>query len=417
MENIVSIEELRNVETLEWDDFVAKYLPVLEARDARKTGDAGDDGILDGIDPDAVRKALEADPDDSPFVKMVRRDAENAEDAGDTPDEDYFLVNRETGKLELHFDKATYQALGDDVKRTIKSHFLWGRQAGCWISRCKEPNLYGAKRVAKELGLTDAGRSGERLSFAEQMARKARRAERRAERFDARSEAAEKRGEALQKPINDMRGDIAFFTQPNINTSGGRAFTRRREKMFAAFDRGFEELRKSAWWRERADVARATASQKELRDKGFVGRRIAERESDIRKLRRSIEEYEAILDAIEKGETPRDRHGWEVKMSAERCNKQLEIWLDRLEAKLDELGFYQGCMDALGGVQFSRANLKTGDLLIIGRWKEPVRFLRGGPKNFTYKFTLPHMKYADGSPMEGKAAYEEITRRVNREEE
>jgi hypothetical protein len=67
--------------------------------------------------------------------------------------QDYFIVNKETGKLELHFDKATYQALDDDAKAEIKSNFLWGRRSGCWISRCKEPNLYHAKRVAQKFRL------------------------------------------------------------------------------------------------------------------------------------------------------------------------------------------------------------------------------------------------------------------------
>lgn len=347
-----------------------------------------------------------------PIDEEARRKYTMGEDDAQETTDDYFIVNQETGKLELHFDKATYQALSEDAKRTIKSHFLWGRRSGCWISRCKEPNLYGARRVAQELGLTDAGKTGERLSFAEQMERKAERAERRAERYDARSEAAEKRGQVLQKPINDMHGDIAFFTQPNINTSGGRAFTRRREKMFAAFERGFEEFRKSAYWQERAETARRTAGQAELKDKGFIGRRIAERESDIRKLRKSIEEYESFIPALEKGETPRDHYGWEVRLSLEQVQGQIELWLDRLEVKLDELGFYQECMNSLGGVTFSKANLNKGDLLYINRCKEPVRFLRGGPKNFTYEFTLPHMKYANGDPMQGQAAYAEIRGRA-----
>lgn len=331
----------------------------------------------------------------------------------DTPD-DYYIRNQETGKLELHFAKETYAALDEDAKKRVKSAFLWGRRSGCWISRCKEPNLWDAERVAKSLGLTDAGKSGERLSYAEQMERKAERAERRADRYEAHSEAAHKRGEALQKPINDMRGDTAFFTQPNINTSAGRAFTRRREKMFAAFDRGFEEFRKSAYWQDRARIARTTAQGKQLQDKGFVMRRIKERESDIRKLRKSIEEYENFIPAIENGETPRDHNGWEVKITRERTEKQIEIWLDRLEAKLDELGFYQDCLDQLGGVTFSRDNLHKGDLLIISRYREPVRFFRGGPKNFTFEFIQPHMRYANGEQMQGQAAYAEIDRLVKR---
>ena len=167
----------------------------------------------------------------------------------------YYILNMETGKLELHFEKEVYQALTYEQKKEIKSNFLWGRRSGCWISRAKEPNLYYAKRTAAALGLADAGREGERLSFAEQMERKAEKAERRADRYENRADAAERRGEALQAPLNKMHGDIAFFTQPNISTSAGRAFTRRRNRMFEAFDKGFEEFRKSAYWQGRAKRA------------------------------------------------------------------------------------------------------------------------------------------------------------------
>ena len=51
----------------------------------------------------------------------------------------YYIHNRETGKLELHFDKPEYDALTDEQRSEIKSAFLWGRRSGCWISRAKEP--------------------------------------------------------------------------------------------------------------------------------------------------------------------------------------------------------------------------------------------------------------------------------------
>ena len=92
--------------------------------------------------------------------------------------ENYFILNKETGKLELHFEKSTYAALTDAQKSEIKSNFLWGRRSGCWISRAKEPNLYYARKGAESIGLEDAGTEGERLSFAEQQARKQERAER-----------------------------------------------------------------------------------------------------------------------------------------------------------------------------------------------------------------------------------------------
>ena len=308
--------------------------------------------------------------------------------------ENYYVVNLETGKLELHFEKETYQALTEDQKKEIKSNFLWGRNSGCWISRAKEPNLTWARRVAVSLGLEDAGKEGERLSFAEQMERKAERAERRADRYENRADAAERKGEALQAPINEMHGDIAFFTQPNINTSAGRAFTNRRNKMFAAFERGFDEFRKSAYWSDRAKTARATAAQKELKDKAFVSRRIKERESDIRKMKKGIEEQERVISRIESGETVTNWRGEPVQIEAARSN--LEYWLDRLEVKLDELGFYQDCLAELGGVSFSRENIKPGYIVRVQRWGVG-EVISTGPKNCTVKtgdFPLTH-SYAE----------------------
>lgn len=45
------------------------------------------------------------------------------------------------------------------------------------MSRAKFPNLYGAKRVAQELGFTEEERVGERLTYEEQLERKKERAE------------------------------------------------------------------------------------------------------------------------------------------------------------------------------------------------------------------------------------------------
>lgn len=304
-----------------------------------------------------------------------------AQEPATTPT-NYFIINRETGKLELHFDKADYDALTITQKQTIKGSFVWGRKSGCWISRCKEPHLYHAKRIAESLGLADGGKTGERLSFAEQQQRKAERAERRADRFDHAADNAAARGEQLQKPINDMHGDVAFFTQPNINTSAGRAFTRRRDRMFAAFDRGFEEYRKSEYFRDRAEIARRTADQTELKDKGFIMRRIRECESAIRKLKKAVEAHEAVKQKIEQG-TPVKRYSGAF-VTMDEVTEWLESDLDQMEAQLDKLGYYQDALDALGGVTFSQDNIKVGFVVKLSRWGA-CRVVATGPKNFTYQ--------------------------------
>jgi hypothetical protein len=54
----------------------------------------------------------------------------------------------------------------------------------CWVSRCKEPNLWNAKRTAEALGFTGEKRINERLTMAEQITKTAEKAEARAERME-----------------------------------------------------------------------------------------------------------------------------------------------------------------------------------------------------------------------------------------
>lgn len=307
----------------------------------------------------------------------------------------YYIHNRETGKLELHFDKSEYDALTDEQRSEIKSTFLWGRRSGCWISRAKEPNLWRAEHVAKTLSLEDGGAEGERLSFAEQQERKAERAEHRAERFEIKADAEEKRGEALQAPINRVHGDTAFFTQPNINTTAGRAFTRQREKMWEAFRKGFDAFNKSDYYRQRAQAAQRTADRVGLKDRAFLNRRIEECEASIRKFKRNIDMCELYSKTSPE--------------TAEGYAKQIDYWAERIELTLDKLGYYQDAMDALGGVQYSRENVKPGYIVRIERYKNhPMKVLSCGPKNFTGMA-------GDGLAL--KYPYAEITEIVRAEEE
>lgn len=157
------------------------------------------------------------------------------------------ILNRETGKIELHFSREEYMQMPDEQKSELKSAFLWSRSASAWVSRTKVPNNWRAEQISAKLGAEDGGATGERLSFAEQMERKAEKAEARADRMEGYAEHAERRAKLLQRPIADMRGDIAFFTQPNINSGAGRAFTNRRNKMFNALEKGFDEYRNGFW--------------------------------------------------------------------------------------------------------------------------------------------------------------------------
>ena len=339
-------------------------------------------------------------------IETAAQDHETPTEATTEADRDnYYIENKETGKIELRFEKSYYMSLPDEKKKDIKSNFLFSRHSGAWISRRKFPNLYWPRKVAESLGLCNAGSEGERRTFAEQMEVKAAKAEHRAERMDARADKATAHGQSLQAPINRMHGDIAFFTQPNINTSAGRAFTRQRNRMWASWERGIEEFRKSDYYRERAEAARATASQTKTTDKGFCQRRIDEANKTIRAQKKNIAHYEKQLARIESGETVTRWNGEEI--TAEEINKWLEDATDILIEAYGKVAYYDALIEAAGGI-LDKTSVKPGDIVKI-RWKEPVKIISTkGNKNFTYEFTSAHMRYADGSQMRGQAAYAEI---------
>ena len=314
--------------------------------------------------------------------------------------DNYFIENKETGKIELHFEKSAYMALSEEQKRNIKSNYLFSRYSSAWVSRCKFPNLSYARRVAVELGLEDRGSTGERLSFQEQQEQKIERAERRADYYEYKSDKAEKEAERLQKPINDMHGDIAFFTQPNINTSAGRAFTNKRNRMWESWEKGMDEFRKSAYYQDRAETARR-ASEKPSKD--FCQRRIDEAQSSIRKLTANIKEYENYLEKLEKGEKLVNKYGWEVNQDRESLESNIERWNDMLENAIGKAAYYDALIQEQGGVQFSKENIKPGYIVKLNRsWKGAVLVTSCGPKNIRYKDV-------DGSGFELAASYAEIT--------
>ena len=321
-----------------------------------------------------------------------------------------YIFNLETTKIELHFEKSEYNALTAEQKTELKGAFLWSRTGGCWVSRAKEPNLWWAKRVAAKLGFTEEQRQGERLSFSEQVERQAERAERRAERYEQYAENAERRGANLQKPLNHMHGDIAFFTQPIIaGHAGSQAFARRRERMFAQYERGFEEYRKSAYFQDRAQTARETADGAKYQDVAYLDRRIKECKKEIKAREKNIIHYEQTLFAIENGEKKKRYDG--TPITAEMVNGWIQHELELVEKAMDKQAFLEACVDVCGGIRFSRDNVKIGYHVKV-KGSGDVEVIGAGPQNITYRILTGGAK-----GMVLTAAYAEITEIVKAEED
>lgn len=323
-------------------------------------------------------------------------------------DNRHYIFNLETTKIELHFDKAEYDALSDEQKREIKGAFLYSGKGKCWVSRAKEPNLWRAKQVAAKLGFTAEQREGERLTYGEQLERQAERAEARADRYEGYAANAAKRGEQLQKPLDAMHGDIAFFTQPNINSSAGRAFTNYRNRLYARYQSGFEEYRKSDYFRERAQTARETASKAEFSDPAYLDRRIKECKKEIRAREKNVAHYEETLTAIENG-AEKKRYSGEI-ITAEAVTSWIERELELIEKAMDKQAYLENCLDNLGGIRFNKDNIKVGYIVSI-RHTEQAEIISVGPVNVGYKILT-----GGAAGMTLTAAYAEIKEVIKAEE-
>lgn len=274
-----------------------------------------------------------------------------------------YIRNMETGKIELQFSKEEYKAMSEAQKKLLKSNFLFRGTVKAWVSRCREPNLYRAIEIAKTLGFTEEERRGERLSFAEQQERKAERAEARAERFEGYAENAERRAENLQAEFNRYRKDWSWLTQPIMaGHAGSERFGRQRQRIVDRYTKGFEEYRKSEYFRDRAATARNTAEQKKLNDRFYLNNRIKECEKKIKTLTGNIVYYEQLLYNIENG----------IKNDSfydDKTPEQIEKWLtntlERIEAEIDKQAYYQNALDEIGGIIYNRKNIKPGYIVVI----------------------------------------------------
>jgi hypothetical protein len=280
-----------------------------------------------------------------------------------------YILNQETQKIELHFSKSEYQALSESLKSEIKSAFLFSGKASAWVSRSTN-NHWRAERVAEKLGLENGGKVGERLSYAEQVEVKAEKAEARAERYENYSDNAEKRAEQLQSQFNEYRKDWSWLTQPIIaGHSGSQAFARHRNKVIARYERGFEEYKKSEYYQERAETARTTADNVKLKDKVYLGNKIKECNKTLKMHQEHIVRYEDALYKTQQGECLKNRSG-EI-LTIDYIEQRIADILEKYEWENDKLDFFENCLAELGGINYSKENVKKGDYVKIrGEWEK-----------------------------------------------
>lgn len=293
-----------------------------------------------------------------------------------------YFRNMTTNKLEMYIGKEEYGKLDPAIKDKIKRHFLFSRKKGAWISKAKFPNLYTVEEIAKEIGLDNKGKVGERLTFEESQNVKADRASNRAVFYEDKAEKARDNAEKMQKPFMDM--DYAAATQPIHNTSGGRSFASYKNRIIMAYDRGMEEFRKSEYYAKCADKARNTAKQATTCSKGFCQRRIEDAERAIRAEKRNLEIYEERLEGLRNhGEAPVDYLGIEP-VTEETVLKWIDTATEIIQTNIEKIAYYDKMIEDAGGLKFSKENINIGDVVCIEGWQNPVTVVNKGTKTITY---------------------------------
>ncbi|MDU3324489.1 MAG: DUF3560 domain-containing protein [Escherichia coli] len=261
-----------------------------------------------------------------------------------------YIFNKETQKIELPLTKEEYNDLSQELKREIKGAFLFSGKAQAWVSRSTK-NHYRAIRVAKLLGFENEEVKGKMLSFTEEIDRKIEKAELRQERYIELADGAVKKAEGLQNEFNSFRGDIAFLTQPIIRGhKGSESFGKQRERIMNRYTKGLDEYRKSEYFRSKAEDMKNIINGEKFKNRVYLNNRINE-------CKKNIKVYEKNITWAENN----------------NLNK-VSYWLEKLEYEVDKLAFMENALDKIGGIKFSKDDLKPGYYVLIREiWSEILK--------------------------------------------
>ena len=321
-----------------------------------------------------------------------------------------YVLNKETSKIELHFSKEDYQSLSDEQKKQIKSAYLYSGTAKAWVSRSTN-NHYSAIRIAEQLGFTDGGSIGERLSFEESLNKQVAKAEARTERYEQYSDNASKRAEQLQNGAREHEGDISFWTQPFYNTSGGRTFKNYRERIMNNYGKGFDEYRKSEYFSNKARTAEETASMSKFKDRTYLSNRIKESNKTIKTLEKNVVYYEDIL--YKKQNNIEQDSDFYNNKTMEQIGEYIQETLEKMEYEIDKLAYLENCLDAIGGIAYSNSNVKEGHLVKIRRdWELVVKANKTTVEVKSRYGSIIKYSYAEIQDLQIPEGYQEPTNEI-----
>jgi len=245
--------------------------------------------------------------------------------------ENYYLINVETGKLNIYTTKEFYDNLPEQQRKDIKNFCLWSRNTGCWISKGKAQNCYYLIGRLKEMNFENRGTTGEKISFQQQIERQRHKAGIRAEKAEQRAEKAEKKSEQLYNRAKNMASAIPLGQPILIGHHSEKRDRNYRDRIHNTFGKAFKEQDKTSYYRNKAATAKQTAEGEKYHNPKYLLQRIKECEKYIRLFERRLKGklYPGLP---------------EREISAE----SRPFYESKLDEENEKLAFYNKCLDETG---------------------------------------------------------------------
>ena len=114
-----------------------------------------------------------------------------------------------------------------------------------------------------------------------------------------------------------------------------------------------------------------------------IERKIKEQEKEVKRYQGIIVKYEEALYKIQQGEELKNRSG--DILTESYIEQRISEMLEKYEWEYDKLEFFEKCLAELGGIQFSKDNIKVGFIVSIINSGRRCEVLSAGPVNVTYK--------------------------------
>lgn len=290
-----------------------------------------------------------------------------------------------------------------DAAQALKANgFRWSRNLDAWYLPRNLTHETRDRKVAAlqaalgdriEVDIPDGGRH---LTAAEKDTAKRERAADRADRMNARADKLQAKADAMRAETDEFFAHVPLG-QPNIvDTSAGRAFTRKREKMHAKDWKAHETAQAAAGARAAADRAEQTATG--IDSVVTITNRIERNEALVRKVDREITGHETAQRIIDKvgADHPKVAAVGTTQLGIRSPDRLAQLGQLKAEA-LDAIAHDRTLLEAAGGVTYGKHNVRPGDIIVTG----PDRYtpvLRANaksatvPTGYTWTDTLPWSK-------------------------